>query len=256
MLTVAYIQTNLVWENAQANRAHFQTLIESLEANTDLVVLPEMFTTGFSMQPRALAESVKGPTLQWMKQLAAQCNVTITGSVIIEDHGSYYNRLFWVSPSGDVKQYNKRHLFSLAGEEKLYEAGQEQLIVELKGFKIMPLICYDLRFPVWSRNTMNYDVLIYVANWPEKRNFFWKHLLIARAIENQSYVIGVNRVGVDGNNMPHSGDSVVLDALGAELSAAQSSKEQVGYAVLTKEHLTTVRNRFRFLDDQDTFSLA
>lgn len=256
MLKVAYIQSNLEWENASKNRAYFHSVISNLESDTDLVVLPEMFTTGFSMQPENLSESAEGPTLQWMKALAFNGGFTLTGSVIVNEAGHYYNRLYWVSPSGDVKQYDKRHLFTLAGEEKHYSAGQSQLLVELKGFKIMPLICYDLRFPVWSRNTMNYDVLIYVANWPEKRSFFWKQLLIARAIENQSYVIGVNRVGEDGNNIPHSGDSVVLDALGSEISKSTPNESQVNYAVLSKKHLAEVRDKFRFLNDQDTFNLT
>lgn len=252
-LNVSFIQASLTWENPDENLDMFTALIDQVTDEVDLIVLPEMFSTGFSMAPEKLAETEQDSCVEWMKTMAKNKNCVLTGSLIIKDQGKYYNRLFWVSSDGSYQTYNKRHLFSLAGEENHYTQGTERLVVELKGFKIMPLICYDLRFPVWSRNDVNYDVLLYVANWPERRAFYWKQLLIARAIENQSYVIGVNRVGEDGNGISHIGDSVCLDPLGKQIASATPGEPEIVSVVLSKDTVNRVRDKFRFLDDKDDY---
>ena len=254
-LHVSFIQADLHWENPEANRKMFTQYISEITNEVDLIILPEMFSTGFSMQPERLAETENGETVHWMKLMASSTKAVVTGSLIIKEEGNFYNRLFWVQPDGTYQTYNKRHLFSLVGEENHYAQGEDRLIVNLKGFKIMPLICYDLRFPVWSRNNVNYDVVFYVANWPERRAFYWNQLLIARAIENQSFVIGVNRVGNDGNTVYHSGNSVCLDPLGQEIATAELGKSQVVNVVLSKDSLNRVREKFKFLNDQDTFEV-
>jgi len=256
ILHVSFIRADLQWENSEANLRMFTQQIEQISGKVDLIVLPEMFSTGFSMEPERLAETEQGKSVAWMKQIAFSTNAVITGSLIIEESGKFYNRLFWVRPDGNYETYNKRHLFSLAGEENHYANGTERLVVELNGFKIMPLICYDLRFPVWSRNDLGYDVLLYVANWPERRSFYWKQLLIARAIENQSYVIGVNRVGNDKNEVSHSGDSVCLDPLGKEVGVAQLSKPEIVSVILSKDTVNRVRDKFKFLNDKDEFEIS
>jgi predicted amidohydrolase len=235
------------------NKAHFDDLLQGLQ--TDLVVLPEMFTTGFSMNPNELAEEEDGPTLAWLKAKARELDAAITGSVIIREKGKYYNRLFFVLPNGNYQTYNKRHLFTYAGEHHHYTAGSNKLTLDYKGWKICPMVCYDLRFPVWSRNTEDYDLLIYVANWPERRNHPWKSLLVARAIENQCYTIGLNRVGEDGNGISHSGDSIVLDPLGEKIAAANPLIEEVITTQISKAELQKVRDRFQFLADRDEFTL-
>lgn len=231
--------------------------IEAISEPTDIIVLPEMFSTGFTMNAAAFAETMDGPTLQWMQQIAIKKDCAITGSLIITEDRKFFNRLIWMMPNGHI-HYDKRHLFSLAGEDKTYTAGQLQWIVSYRDWRIFPLICYDLRFPVWSRRNkkLDYDVLLYVANWPERRNFAWKQLLIARAIENQSYVVGVNRVGNDGHNVYHSGDSVVLDYKGTTLSALPTELEGHQTVILKKEELKEFRNHFAFGNDGDEFTLG
>ena len=199
MINVTLIQSDIIWEDKVSNLKNYQNKISQIES-TDLIVLPEMFTTGFSMNPKDISETMSGETIQWMKSNASKMNSAICGSIIIEEDDKYFNRFIWVNPDGSICQYDKKHLFSFAGEDKNYTAGNEKIIIEYKGWKICPLVCYDLRFPVWSRNSEDYDLLIYVANWPTKRKLAWKSLLVARAIENQCYVIGVNRVGKDENN--------------------------------------------------------
>jgi len=216
-LRVSIIQSNLIWEEAEANRSHFEKELEMLP-ETDLVVLPEMFTTGFTMNAKGNAEAVNGSTFLWMKSLAIKHQFAITGSIIIEEKGNFYNRLLFVKPDGSVYNYDKRHTFTLAGEDKVYTSGKNKLIVEYKGWKICPLICYDLRFPVWIRNAENYDLLVFVANWPERRIAAWDVLLRARAIENMAYCIGVNRVGKDGNGHVYKGHSAAYDVLGEKVS--------------------------------------
>jgi predicted amidohydrolase len=262
-LTITTIQTDLKWEDKTANLRILEDKILSIPGNTELVILPEMFSTGFSMQPATLAERMDGPTLAWMTSVAARKRVILTGSVIIEEEGHYFNRLIWMLPSGEYGYYDKRHRFAYAGENEEYTAGNRRLITSVKGWKILPLVCYDLRFPVWSRQTpapepdaspLEYDILLYVANWPQRRILAWKTLLRARAIENQTYVVGLNRVGNDGNNIYHSGDSMIIDPLG-EILYQEAEKEDIFTITLQKETLTDIRQRFPFWRDADSFSI-
>ena len=253
LLNVALIQSHLLWENPKANREAFSSKISAIPTDVDLIVLPEMFTTGFTMNPEHI-NSIEGEeTLEWMKTEASKKQTAITGSVVFEEAGQFHNRLFFVHPDGSVDRYDKKHTFTLAGEHEIYKAGQTKIIVDLKGFKICPLICYDLRFPVWARNVDDYDVLIYVANWPKPRVEAWNTLLKARAIENMSYCIGVNRIGLDGLGHEYVGHSGVYDVLGKQL--AFSEKEEILYASLSKEHLQSNRNKLKFLEDRDQFNL-
>jgi predicted amidohydrolase len=255
LLKVTIIQADLVWENAIQNRQDIEGKILALEEPTDLIILPEMFTTGFAMQPERLAETMNGDTVVWMLKMAKEHNSAICGSIIITENEHHYNRFLFVTPSGEIHQYNKRHLFSLAGEHERYQNDNKQVIINYKGWKICPLICYDLRFPVWSRNTLNYDVLIYVANWPKPRIDAWNTLLKARAIENMSYVVGVNRVGTDANGHEYTGNSIVLDELGAEMTPLAENTETYFTTTLSKEKLLASRTKFNFLSDQDKFEI-
>ena len=252
-LNLALIQTDLYWEDPVSNRKMFEEKIEGISDDVDLIILPEMFTTGFTMKPEKILLSESKGTLDWMKKIAQQSNTALMGSIVFQENGKFYNRLFFVSPDGKVEAYDKRHTFTLAGEDEVYEAGNEKLIFEYKGFKICPMICYDLRFPVWSRNVEDYDVLIYVANWPKKRINAWDTLLKARAIENMAYCIGVNRTGTDGLDYEYPGHSGVYDVLGEPL--AFSKNEEILYATLNKEHVTANRKQLRFLEDRDRFNL-
>jgi predicted amidohydrolase len=254
-LTVTFIQTNLIWENPLQNRINFEEKISDIKEQTDIIILPEMFTTGFAMQPKHLAETMNGDTVTWMQKIAKEKQVAICGSIIITEDNNYYNRFLFVQPNGSIQYYNKRHLFSLAGEHKHYKNDNTQVIIEYKDWRICPLICYDLRFPVWSRNTQNYDVLLYVANWPKPRINAWNTLLKARAIENMSYVIGVNRTGEDPNGNEYTGNSIVLDALGNELSPLSENNDVCITTTLSKKELQTVREKFNFLNDKDVFTL-
>lgn len=253
-MKVTIIQTDLFWEDKTANLEHFAALLSALTEATDLIVLPEMFSTGFSMQPERLAEPMDGPTVQWMRAKAADTNAAMVGSLMVKDGYCYYNRLVWMFPDGTFQHYDKRHLFSYGTENEHYTAGTKQLLVNWKGWKICPLICYDLRFPVWSRNTIGYDLLLYVANWPERRKHAWNTLLAARAIENQSYTVGVNRIGADGNGVPHPGDSQVVDFMGQPLFV-QKDTEAVVTVELDKAQQDAFRAQFGFLQDQDKFLL-
>jgi len=263
-LTITLIQSSLHWQDKPANLAMFEQKINALQERTEIVVLPEMFSTGFSMEPASLAETMDGPTIGWMKRMAAAKKIILTGSVIIEEQGHYYNRLVWMQPNGVYGVYDKRHRFAYAGEDKAYTAGNKRLIASVKGWKINLLVCYDLRFPVWARqspsaagndgNGHEYDVLMYVANWPEKRIHAWKTLLQARAIENQVYVVGVNRTGDDANRIHYSGDSMVIDPLGETLYT-KPQEENVFTITLQKEKLETVRSSFPFWKDADEFSI-
>ena len=253
ILNIAILQSDLVWENPIENRKRFAEKISAVDHDVDLIVLPEMFNTGFSMTPKHLAESMDGETVKWMQEMAMKSNAAIVGSIIILENNCYFNRLLFVQPNNTIKFYNKRHTFTLAGEDKEYTAGKENLIIDYKGWKICPLICYDLRFPVWSRNTQNYDLLLYVANWPKPRIEAWNTLLKARAIENMSYCVGVNRVGVDANNYEYSGNSAIIDPLGKSLTQICEHKEKIMYASLDKEILTKTRDKLQFLNDKDTF---
>lgn len=259
-LLVTLIQTQLFWEDKVANLAMLGEKIDNLQQKTQVVVLPEMFSTGFSMKPEALAEKMDGPTIQWMRHVAAEKKIIITGSIIIEEDGKYFNRLVWMLPNGQAGCYNKRHLFAYANEDKHYTAGEQRFIASVNGWKINLMVCYDLRFPVWARQQPEegkefaYDVLIYVANWPQKRSLAWKTLLQARAIENQCYVVGVNRVGEDGNGFDYGGDSMIIDPLG-EILYHKENNEDVFTIGLDKKHLDEVRSRFPFLRDADDFKI-
>lgn len=255
-LYITIIQSHLHWEDPMANRLHFLEKIKDISKETNLIILPEMFTTGFSMNAEVLAEEKVGPTLLWMQNAAKEKNSAITGSVIVKDNGHFYNRLYFVHPNGEYRLYDKKHTFTLAGEHKIYTAGRNKIIVEYKGWKICPLICYDLRFPVWARNLDNYDILIYVANWPKKRISAWDALLKARAIENMSYCIGVNRVGSDGIGHEYIGHSAVYNVLGECISTSKFEQEFIETVKLSKEHLLSNRNHLQFLNDRDTFSLT
>ncbi|WP_298478913.1 amidohydrolase [uncultured Maribacter sp.] len=252
-LNIALIQIPLEWEEPNLNRTLIQNKIEALKVDTDVVVLPEMFTTGFTMNPSSIAVNEGNKTIAWMQRVAYENNVAIVGSIVFSELNKNYNRLFFVTPNGEFWYYNKKHTFTLAGENKVYESGKDRLIINYKGFRFCPLICYDLRFPVWARNTENYDLLIYVANWPKPRVLAWDSLLKARAIENMAYCIGVNRIGTDNSGHQYSGHSAVYDCLGKTL--AFSDKEEVLYATLSKTHLEKTRNKLKFLEDRDAFNL-
>ncbi|MAZ71926.1 MAG: amidohydrolase [Flavobacteriaceae bacterium] len=255
-LNVTIIQSQLHWENPKANRAMFEEKIRAIQKQTDLILLPEMFPTGFTMNAESNAEDENGLTLQWLKQLAKDKNCAITGSVIVRDKGLFYNRLYFVTEKGTVDTYDKKHTFTLAGEHKTYTAGTSKTIINYKGWRMCPLVCYDLRFPVWARNTEDYDLLLYVANWPEKRISAWDTLLKARAIENMSYCIGVNRIGMDGNGHHYSGHSAVYDVLGQHISTKNFESEFVATLTLSKKHIEDNRNHLQFLKDRDCFSLG
>ncbi len=258
-LTVSLIQADLHWEEIDANLAMFEELMWSID-QTDLVVLPEMFTTGFSMNAEHLAEPPGGKTFKWMRQMATQLKIAVTGSYIVKDKGNYYNRLFFVYPDGSSQQYDKKHLFNLAAEGETYVPGNERLILNYKGWNIHPLICYDLRFPVWARSRRSedqlyeYDLLLYVANWPDTRINAWDALLKARAIENLSYGLGVNRVGIDGVNKNYNGHSAVYTPKGEEM-AFSDGKEEILTVTLNAEDLHKYREDFPFQSDADEFSI-
>jgi omega-amidase len=269
-LKLTLIQTQLHWEDKNANLHMLEQKISAIHEQTHIVVLPEMFSTGFSMKPEQFAEKMDGPTVQWMKKMASTKKIILTGSIVIQEAENYFNRLLWVLPNGQLGYYDKRHLFAYGEEDKHYSAGTKRLIASVNGWKINLMICYDLRFPVWSRQQpspqtylqkeveqveLEYDLLIYVANWPEKRITAWKSLLPARAIENQCYVIGVNRVGNDGNNIYHSGDSMVIDPLG-EVLYQKADEDDIFTIELFSEKLNEVREKFQFWRDGDDFKIS
>ena len=265
-LTITLIQPDLAWEDKEANLELLALKILGLKEKTEMVILPEMFSTGFSMKPVELAETMDGPTINWMKKIAAEKKIILTGSLIIEEEGKYYNRLILMLPNQQYGYYDKRHLFAFANEHQHYTPGSKRFIASINGWKINLQICYDLRFPLWARQSFppplnkekeaapEFDLLVYVANWPERRNSAWKTLLRARAIENQCFVVGVNRVGEDGNSIYHSGDSMIIDPIG-EIIYEKANDEDVFTYTLIKERLEEVRTKFPFWKDADPFSL-
>lgn len=255
-LKITIIQSELHWEDAEKNHTLFSEKIKNIGEPTDLIILPEMFPTGFSMNAQNLAEENDGPSLKWMQAEATKHKVAITGSVIIKESGNFYNRMFFVFPDGSYESYDKRHTFTLAKENEVYSEGQKRIIVNYQGWKICPLICYDLRFPVWARNDVEYDVLIYVANWPKIRMLAWDTLLRARAIENMAYCIGVNRTGLDGNQHEYVGHSAVYDVLGEKISQESFEENFTQTLSLNKDHIETNRKRFHFLNDRDQFQIV
>lgn len=253
-MKIALVQSDLVWEDAKQNRTNFEEKINSISETVHWIILPEMFTTGFSMEAKFQAETMQGETISWMRNLAKQRNCALTGSLIITENGNFYNRLVFVFPSGELQFYDKRHLFTLANEDQAYTKGRAKLIIDYLGFKICPLVCYDLRFPVFSRNTENYDIVLYVANWPKVRTQAWNALLKARAIENVCYSIGVNRVGLDAHNLEYIGHSQVNDFLGNSLLPPQEN-EGVFVVEIDKTDLLNTRKKLTFLKDQDDFTI-
>ena len=254
-MKIALIQTDNAWEQIGENLRRLTQKLNQVDADTELILLPELFTTGFTMEGENASETMDGSGVKWMLEQARIRNCALAGSLLIREKGQYYNRLCIALPDGALKYYDKRHLFSFAGEDKVFRAGAERLVFEYKGFRICPLICYDLRFPVWSRNTEDFDLLIYVANWPNARMMAWDSLLKARAIENLCYVAAVNRVGRDQNNLVYAGHSAVFDAMGSLLLEFEEGREAIGHVTLHKVHIAEVRNKFRFLEDRDAFRI-
>jgi len=254
-LRVTFLQSDLIWEDISANLNAFTIKLNHLKQAADVIVLPEMFTTGFSMNPEKLAEKMTGKSVTWMRKKAKKLDALVIGSLIIEDEGCYYNRLIAAFPNATVQYYDKHHLFTLSGEHRVYTAGEKRLEFNYKGWHICPLVCYDLRFPVWARNTTNYDLLIYIASWPKPRIDAWDTLLKARAIENMSYTIGVNRIGTDGNNLEYCGHSAVYDALGENIASTKENEEAILNISLNKKELKSIRKKFNFLEDRDCFEL-
>jgi len=249
------VQTALVWENPQANRELLEQKLDELAEPTDLVVLPEMFTTAFSMESAKLAETLDGPTVRWMRDMAQRKQAAIVGSLIILDNGQYFNRLVWAKPGGGISTYDKRHLFRMADEHQHYSDGKARLVETLAGWRVAPFVCYDLRFPVWTRNRGDYDLALYVANWPQVRRDPWSKLLLARAIENQCYVVGVNRVGTDHKGLAYSGDSVVVDPKGMPISQTLPHQERVETVELDAKALADFRVAFPVGLDADQFDI-
>ena len=253
MLKIAAIQFDIIWEDAKANRTYLEPHVRA-HADADVVILPEMFNAGFTINVDVAAEENEGPTVQWMQNLAKELDCAICGSIPTKLSNQYVNRFYWVE-ANRILHYDKRHLFGYGKETEVYSAGNKHLLVEYKGWKIMPLICYDLRFPVWSRNTVNYDLLLYVANWPDARASAWRQLIRARAIENLCYVCGLNRIGVDGVGLNYIGDSAIIDFLGEEV-ACLTNEEGVLSTTLEKNKMHNFREQFNFLNDKDAFTLV
>jgi predicted amidohydrolase len=253
-MKTALIQSSLYWENPKKNRDNFEEKINTINDDIDLIVLPEMFTSGFTMSPENVAETMQGETVTWLKVLAKAKKSAITGSLVIRENSNFYNRMVFVFPSGEIQFYDKKHLFTLAGEDKVYSSGTQKIIVDYLSWKICLQVCYDLRFPVFVRNSEDYDLLIYVASWPKIRINAWDALLKARAIENMCYAIGVNRIGEDNNGYQYPGHSQALDFLGNYIVEPVES-ESVFYAELNKEKMLQIRQKLGFLNDRDSFEI-
>lgn len=254
-LNIIAVQTNIIWENPKTNLISYQQKIDQLEGSIDLIVLPEMFSTGFTMQPDRVAEKMDGCSVQWMQETAIANQVAIVGSLVIEENHQYFNRALFVHPNGQIQFYDKRHLFTLAGEDKVYTPGENRVIISYKGWRICPLICYDLRFPVWSRYSDDYDLLLYLANWPTTRISAWDSLLKARAIENMSYCIGVNRIGEDANGHQYNGHSAVYDFLGEKIATTLENEEAILTCSCDKIQQERMRKKLNFLSDKDSFMI-
>ena len=258
-LRITLVQSILEWHEVEENLAHFASLFDAVDSETDVIVLPEMFTTGFTMESSKVAEQMHGRTHTWMQEMALKKNAVICGSAIIEEQGNYYNRFLWVEPDGQTSYYDKRHLFRMADENRFYAGGTELISINYKGWKLRPLICYDLRFPVWARNSVkddafDYDVLLYVANWPQVRISVWTTLLQARALENYAYCLGVNRVGEDEKGIIYNGQSMVFDPKGNQLGNLESV-EGTQTVTLKYDELTAYRKRFPVFLDADSFDI-
>ncbi len=255
ILKTVLVQTDTIWENINENLQRLSLKLNSISEDVDVIILPELFSTGFTMNAKPVAELMNGKAIKWMLEKASDKNSLIIGSLIISENENIYNRLIAAFPNGEIQYYDKRHLFSYAEEDKVFTVGNKRLTIEYKGWKILPLICYDLRFPVWARNTDNVDLIIYVANWPNARIYAWDTLLKARAIENLCYVIGVNRVGIDNNDLIYTGHSAAIDVMGHTLLDFDESKQEIKIISLQKDYITKTRKRFRFLEDRDVFKI-
>lgn len=253
-LTLTALQTNLFWEDKQKNWDQLGRQIEGLSL-TDIIILPEMFTTGFSMEAEKNAESMEGETVQWMQQWAKKKNAAIAGSTVIKENSKCYNRFLFVSPNGEIQYYDKRHTFTLAGEDKAYATGENSGLIDYKGWKICLRVCYDLRFPAWGRNTSNYDVLIYTANWPHKRIAAWDTLLKARSIENMSYCVGVNRIGTDGSNLFYPGHTAIYDYMGEKVGSTKAEEKDHTTVKMDRDKMLLARQKLNFLNDRDRFTI-
>jgi predicted amidohydrolase len=254
-LKVSIIQADLIWEDREANLKAFAKKIDQIEESTDLIILPEMFTTAFTMNAKELAEPDQGETFDWMINKARDKNADLIGSIITKDNNAFYNRLYWVKSDGSFLKYDKRHLFRMAGEHNIYSAGNKKSVGTIKNWSVLPLVCYDLRFPVWSRNVnQEYDLIIYIANWPARRSTHWRSLLQARAIENQAYAIGVNRVGTDGFDITYRGDSAIIDPLGTIIKQGANT-EFVHTEELSYKKLQDYRQKFPVWMDADSFKM-
>lgn len=252
-LRVTLVQTSLFWHDARANRRHFAAVIDGLTAATDVVVLPEMFASGFSMAPHRCAETMDGATIGWMREIAAKHNIAVCGSLAIGEDGSFFNRFVFMPPDGAHQCYDKRHLYAQAGEDSAYKSGSERIVIRYRGWRICPMICYDLRFPAWCRHSGDIDLLVFVASWPDARRQHWRSLLRARAIENQCYVVGVNRVGDDANGYKYVGDSAVYEYSGERVVELESEPR---IATVTLDYMAQAayRRRLPFLQDADEFA--
>jgi predicted amidohydrolase len=256
-LKITLVQTSVHWEDIPSNLQHFDRLLKNIE-DTDLIILPEMFNTGFTTRPGPVAETMNGPTMNWLRDTSSGIGAAVCGSHIIKENGNFFNRFVFMTPEGESYHYDKRHLFSMGGEDKTFSKGKKRLVLNYKGWNILPQICYDLRFPVWSRNSWHggryeYDLMIYVASWPDVRNHAWRSLLPARAIENLSYVAAVSRIGIDGNSINHSGDSIVLDPKGQPILSFQPNQESIQSVILSGKGLTEFRENFNVGPDWDRF---
>lgn len=259
-LNIAFIQSDLAWENPQANRRSFDKKMDSIQHRPDLIVLPETFNTGFPVDPQKFAEKEKGATMQWLKEKAAQTDAVVCGSMLLNIEGRFHNSLIWMRPDGTYELYHKRHVFRMGGEHERVSPGSALLLTQLNGWNIRPLVCYDLRFPVWSKNTykngqFEYDFVFYIANWPAVRSYPWSQLLLARALENQAYVLGVNRVGTDGPGNDYSGDSALIDPKGQYVAKAAAGAEAVVEARLSGDELVRFREKFNVGMDWDRFEI-
>lgn len=254
-MRIAIVQSSIVWEKPEFNFKNFEIKIKEAAPKSDLILLPEMFTTGFSMHPDQLAESYPGNTVNWLKRMATENNVAITGSYIAQEGSNYYNRMIFAHPNGNINFYDKRHLFRMANEHEFYTSGSKRVVINFMGWRILLLVCYDLRFPVWSRNMNDYDLIVLVANFPERRRHAWNTLLQARAIENQCYVAACNRVGADGNGINHSGDSQIIDPLGQLVSIATASNEETIISTISLENINKLRESFPVHMDADRFEI-
>lgn len=259
-LTIALVQSDLVWEDAQANLNHFDKLLSDINENVDLIILPEVFNTAFPVDPEKFAETLDGPSINWMKEKSLKLNCSITGSLLLKKSGQFFNTLVYMKPDGTFDEYSKRHVFHLGDEADTISPGKERIIIKLKDWNIRPMICYDLRFPVWSKNTytnktFEYDLLFYVANWPASRSYPWKQMLISRAIENQAYVIGLNRVGKDGVGNNYSGDSMLIEPKGQIQKLLHPKQEEIAIVKLSMDALTDFRKKFNVGPDWDKFTI-